>query len=332
MPTRPAVTRRGLTLVEMLVVIAIIGVLVAMLLPAVQSAREAARRTQCGNNLKQLALGMQAFVQAEGTFPAGCVSATVVLTGSTEVAIWSEAAGTLSHQRGHAWTVPLLPYIDHLPVHSLWDFQKSVISNAMAARRDIPMLYCASRRAGVRQQDRQIMFQNWDSGGTDYGGCAGSGNHFSDNGTLPPPYEHEIARRSSFVRGVLTINLATRPAAIRDGLSNTILLAELQRLWQNPAALSLGAGTSQDGWAAGGVATLFGTDGFCGGPPTWDDKARSNPGGINNGMFESPGSDHPGGAGIAMADGSVHFMTDLVDPAAFKRLGSIVGGEVGGVP
>jgi len=324
--------RHGLTLIETLVVIVIIGALVALLLTAVQSAREAGRRIQCGNNLKQLALGMQAFVQAQETFPIGCVSESVVTKPAQIVAIWSEAASTSSTARGHAWTVPLLPFIDQLQIHSQWDFQKSVISNATAARRDISLLYCPSRRSGVRHRDRLMMFRNWEAGGTDYGGCVGAGNHFFDNGNDPPPFEHEISIRSRMLRGILTINLATRPAAVRDGLSNTILLGELQRLWQNPAAFSLGAGTSQDGWAVGGVATLFGTDCFCGGPQGEGDRARSNPGGINNGMFESVGSDHLGDAGIAMADGAVQFIDELVDPATFKRLGSIAGGEVGGMP
>lgn len=325
--------RTAFTLVEMLVVIAIIGVLVALLIPAVQSAREAARRTQCGNNLRQLGLGMQAFVQAQGKFPAGCVSSTAVTTPSVQTfAIWSEAGSTLSYQRGHAWTVLLLPYVELLSFYSQWDFQKPVLSNASVARRDIPLFYCPSRRSGVRDQDRQRMFQGWDAGGNDYGGCAGSGNHFSDNGGSTAPYEHELVPRSRQFRGILSVNQSLAPGAIRDGMSNTILLAELQRLWQYPSANTPGAGSSQDGWAVGGSATLFDTDAFLGGPQGAEDKAQSNPGGINNGMFESPGSDHPGGAGVAMADGSVQFVSELVDPATFKGLGNFAGGEVGGIP
>jgi prepilin-type N-terminal cleavage/methylation domain-containing protein len=322
--------RPGLTLVELLVVIAIVGLLVALLLPAVQSARESARRSSCANNLKQLSLGLLSFTASQGTFPIGAVTAT----GSTAgVAVWSEAGNAASGNHGHSWIVQILPHVEQAPLFGQWDFTRSVVANATVARRDVPLFLCPTRRNGIRTQDLPRMFQGWNAGGCDYGGCVGSGNHFNDNGSNPsPPYEHELSQLSQPFRGILTINRAVAPAAIRDGMSNTLLIAEVQRLWQNPSALTLGAGSSQDGWAVGGAATLFGTDCFCGGPQGTEEKARSNPGGVNSGMFESPGSDHPGGAGVALADGSVQFVSDMVDPAAFKRLGSMASGEVGGLP
>src|SRR5687767_1534855 len=98
-------SRLGFTLVELLVVIAIIGVLVALLLPAVQAAREAARRSQCGNQLKQIALGVLNFESAKGHFPAGA--------GYNGREIDSPQLST--------WTVDILPYAEQAPLHRLWD-------------------------------------------------------------------------------------------------------------------------------------------------------------------------------------------------------------------
>jgi prepilin-type processing-associated H-X9-DG protein len=324
-------SRVGITLIELLVVIAIIGVLVGLLLPAVQRARETGRRTHCGNNLRQLALGLQIYESARRAYPTGASQFKPVTIEWAGASVWTEAGSTGSSARGHSWMVLILPYIEQASLFGQWDFGKSVLGNANVACRDISPFYCTTRRAAVRNSDLPMMFQGWQLGGTDYGGCAGSGNHFNDGGSTPP-FEHEMKLWAPQYRGILIVGRPVASRAILDGLGNTIMLAELQRIWLRPNPSSLGAGSSQDGWAVGGAATHFTTDCFCGGTPEPDDGADSNPGGINNGMFESPGSDHPGGANIAMADGSVRFMSDSVAPAALKPLGSVAGGERGGVP
>ncbi len=95
----------GFTLVELLVVIAIIGVLVALLLPAVQAAREAARRSQCGNNLKQIGLAVLNHDSAKGRFPAGSTAAST----------------SIDSMNSSQWSVDLLPYAEQAPVFALWD-------------------------------------------------------------------------------------------------------------------------------------------------------------------------------------------------------------------
>ncbi len=303
--------RAGFTLVELLVVITIIGILIGLLLPAVQAAREAARRMQCSNNLKQIGLALHNYHAARQAFPPGAISQTTNVT--------NEAT---SGAHGTSWMLQILPYMEQANLFDRWDFSKNVKGNRDVAEVDIPTFYCPSRRTTVR--DTKIMFDNWSKGGTDYGGCAGEWNMFYDDGyASAPPFNHTFTGTSpQNERGIFDRNSSVIMAEIRDGTSGTLMIAELQRLYMDPDAYSPGAGTSCDGWAAGGVGNLFDTD----------LDAGSNPGGINNGMFESPGSEHPGGANVGLADGSIRFVSENIDNRLFQDLGSLSGGEAVQVP
>ena len=143
---------RGFTLVELLVVIAIIGVLVALLLPAVQAAREAARRSQCLNNLKQLGLAMLNYESAKGGLPPMAL-------------YWSEAEynaaydpdGPGSWYDDHGWYIPLMPYIEQSGVKAIVDVKKSFsdASNEAARRAMIPMHACPSD-IGLQKNEWEI--------------------------------------------------------------------------------------------------------------------------------------------------------------------------------
>ncbi len=351
--SRPAPGRpSGFTIVELLVSIAIIATLVGLLLPAVQGAREAARRTQCSNNLKQLALAVLSYETQIGHFPAA--TNTTVKGGSASCVDcydpWGEArlsAGSFTpgSRHGTSWILEVLPFMEEKGLANQWNRETNVLGNAAVAQTDIPMLYCPARRSGIRTgsgDHLNLVDSSWRGGGTDYGGCQGRLDGFLNStterhrycdmsaSTLTPHIATATAPRvrhsSGLLDGLFGSTQPRQASAARDGLSNSILLGEMQRLRPVPGgsgAAQTNNRTSYDGWAVGGVATLFNV---C------TDPERGNPGGLNNLFFESPGSDHAGGAFFAMGDGSVRFVSEFVDAkdnaAVLPLLGSIRDGDI----
>ena len=329
--------RPGFSLVELLVVVALIALLVGLLLPAVQAGRESARRATCQHNLRQLAVALVNYESASRRLPAATL-VSEAFNPATCTGCWNPwaearlASFTPGTKHGTGWILSVLPFLEGVPLFNRWDRTTNVLGNAAVAQTNIQTLYCPSRRSGIRvdrEDHKNLVNSGWRGGGTDYGGCYGRGDGFI-NDTAD---DHRFADADTPVsgstgnrQGVFRPNEGRLLSAATDGLAKTIMLGELQRL--RPVAGGSGANntynrTSQDGWAVGGVATLFVTS---------TDPGHANPGGMNNLFFESPGSDHAGGCFFAMADGSVQWLNEFIDAkdnnAVFPLLGSMRDGAV----
>jgi len=157
---RLGASRRGFTLVELLVVIAIIGILIALLLPAVQAAREAARRSQCANNLKQLALGVLNYEDANKAL---CPSEITDCYAP--------------------WTVLILPYIEHSDIYEKWDFQLQYYYQVPEAGGHLPVMYCPTRRSPSLAPRGGMMRTNGRTPPPTQPGPDGRGDYAANGGT-----------------------------------------------------------------------------------------------------------------------------------------------------
>lgn len=316
---------RGFTLIELLVVIAIIAILIALLLPAVQQAREAARRSQCKNNLKQLALALHNYESTHRVFPPG---------GLGYPYVWS----------AHA---QLLPFVDQGNLQGLFNYDvpplnafnsgsfdaTEVGNNDTAARTRIPLLVCPS--------DKDVV-PGADYAGISYPGCGGSGlngSGTSDDGSI------------SNADGVIYSQSRTRFRDVTDGTSNTVLFGEqLLGDGQNVAPsgsdysrrvveLSMGDQTTPDACAASAAPAWSGQRGakWVNGHLAdtmynhWFGPNASVPdchNGYHNFALVSARSAHTGGVQIALVDGSCRFVSENINLDLWRALATRAGGEV----
>ena len=296
---RQRTSRIGFTLVELLVVIAIIGVLVALLLPAVQAAREAARRTQCANNLKQLGLAALNYHGAHNVFPPG--------------ATWGPGAA----RSGMAFQVSLLPYTElDVLLESMPDRSYSTTFPNQEIGRSVDSLFiCPSD--GEEAIDQQAAGQNWRT--SNYCGVMGGGIMEVQLMSNPATCGHYNSD------GVFYPESKIRIKDITDGTSKTMLLGERTyqlRLWTRGAYYDGSPTQFVCSISAKNIALPINsdTDAYCYRanemgvpcPSPWPTK-------FNDLFF---GSRHAGGAQFVFGDGAVRFLPDEIDFQAYRRYGT----------
>jgi len=288
-PVRP-----GFTLVELLVVIAIIAVLIGLLLPAVQSAREAARRSQCTNHLKQIGLAALNHHETQRFFPSGG-------TGWIYPPDFDAGGMPLVAPRQRAgWAFQLLPYLEQDQAWSgqggqTLDEQQINVIGAL-----IPGYFCPSRRAPQR-----IVLNSWygPAGSYAHGMMDYAGSNTTNNGVIVQTANTQVWANG----GPITV------AAVTDGTSKTLFAAE-KRL--NRAALGTGQSDDNEGYSCGWDHDVM---------RATDADPRPDPTtGIGENRF---GSSHPSGFGSVFADGSVRGIGWGIDVTVFHRLGQRADGN-----
>ena len=328
--------KKAFTLIELLVVIAIIGVLVGMLLPAVQQAREAARRMACSNNMKQLGLACHNYESAYGRFPYASHKIS-----SNDPNLPPDGIG--SYTRTKNWVIDLLDYMEGTTVKALHDesdsrFTVAAPSNEALRSTELSVMLCASdpyNRVpfnGTSTPRSAQWGDNWARG--NYAANAGLGM-FSL--TLHPPL-NALGNggknwQDPMLRGVMGYGVSSTFAHISDGTSNTCLLAEVragidERDSRGCWAMA-GAGGSAL-WGHGGL-TYDGVSLDAAGPNANTASGADNIVNCNNlkqsydmnkqGMscFDNTNNEatsrslHPGGVGVVFVDGSTHFINDDIE-------------------
>jgi prepilin-type N-terminal cleavage/methylation domain-containing protein len=248
----------GFTLVELLVVIAIIGILIALLLPAVQAAREAARRSQCNNNLKQIGLGLQNYSDVNKTFPPDALWGQYPMGG----------VGATQNPYHYPWSVSILPYIEQKPLYDainkrymIWNQSQQYGINSQTVippayfgymqSQQVPPYRCPSDGTfnGPLDLPLQVMWTN-------YAGSSGVGFYSS---TLRQGSSSEGVTTAPFgTRGIFAFNEPTNFGSIKDGTSNTICVAEVTA---SSVAAPTASGTAMYNTALGADVTQLGVAG-----------------------------------------------------------------------
>lgn len=288
---------RGFTLIELLVVIAIIAILVALLLPAVQMAREAARRTQCRNNLKQLGLALHNYHDNVRLFPP---STTSIL----DFGVWS---GTPSDYHLHSWCTRILPYLDASPLYNQINFNVSALhtANQASAASQIPAFRCPSYTGETVSKDTLY---------TRFYDRYANRNYVALGGT-------DIGKLWQAPDGVICPLGAVNMRDITDGTTNTYLLAETRE--QNASV-----------WIDGGVAAVAARRYDAANAPSYagtelplNYRPYYAAGGSGIDSDWGPSSQHTGGVHHLVGDGGVRFVSQNISSTLYAALVSRAGSE-----
>ena len=294
---------RGFTLVELLVVIAIIGVLVALLLPAVQAAREAARRTSCNNNLKQIGIGMHNYHDTFERFP-----------------LQQTCCQPVGERIFQSWGVRLLPFVEQ---QNLFDkmtfgFGQGLSAAELTYKQQVLKVYtCPSDPVGGKLGKGADDGSSVDLAATNYGISAGG--HPNGASTTPgvggAAYgQYSAVKDASQVRGMFSrTGYSSRMADVTDGTSNTIMAGEVVGGW-----------CQWQDWGYQSWATMAHPIN------AFNKEFQTNAAGLYGDhnkciLFRSR---HPAGAQFVLADASVQFFSDTIDGNLYRNLGDKADGNV----
>ena len=336
--------RHGFTLLELLVVISIIAMLMSLILPAIQNARRAARRTECLNNLRNCSVAMASYVEAQRRYPAA--------------GYWAGIPG--SRYPSHNWVVDLPPYLDRRDIADRWDLSVAYDAAPNHALGDlaIPVLTCPEDSSLQGTGDLSYAV----NGGIGYTtflhsvhdvpvDAFGNAIDLNGNGTLAavddaqdgPLSDRQMLKALGLFfmenygehKGVVR---HYNTNFIRDGFSNTLMLIENARTGRNPAQ-------PQENWAtpfAHKTAVFFTSDvctaNVCSSGNVDYTMANSGPWEINAGLSQEEGrspfasSEHSGGVNVAFADGSVRFLSEDIDGPVYVALFSPSSSILDGTP
>jgi prepilin-type N-terminal cleavage/methylation domain-containing protein len=322
--------QKAFTLVELLVVIAIIAILVGLLLPAVQSAREAARRIQCTNRLRQIGLAIHTYESSVGKFPPGCISPTVLGKNG-----WNRP-GVPDFSTDFTWATQILPQIEQGNIYDSYDFTQPPVSqvNATARSQLVSTYICPSDSPQINEpRPGQIG-----------GGTTGVGNwnvysrmrlnyaaNYGNTG-----YAQQEMGGVPFRGGFFTNGQAQTVSSISDGMSNTIAFSEVLPV-HGPQYL----GPPGDGMVAEGGQAF---EGFLTPNSTAADIVTNTC--TKKRIIDVPcivdmddlaqtiasRSTHPGGVISVLGDNSTHFISDSVDTEVWRAMCSSRGGEIAQLP
>lgn len=304
---------RGFTLVELLVVIAIIGILVGLMLPAVQAARESGRRLQCANNLKQLSLAVASYTATNGCLPPG--STGKMNAGGGFPAGWGDPNYGSGLPWGHfGWAAVILPQLEQQNLYDTIDFNvpayaESIpeggsnrgpsgnVKNKPAASMQPPFFVCPS----ARRVKPKTQFK-------DYGMNGGTGACCPE-------------RTQGGMDGVGFVRSAVKPATIRDGMSNTFLFLEFAH-WAGHSWVNPGDGANQFFWVHH-VSQGYVTAAEHGGAPPF---APNTTIGNTRGAF----SDHIGGVQVTFCDGHTGWISNHIDFKTYRAMFTRRGNDIVG--
>ena len=323
-PNPPSTVRdlkTGFTLVELLVVITIIGILIALLLPAVQAAREAARRLQCSNNFKQAGIALHNYHEHFGCFPPGmlgwrvnwsCPHNTYDSQTTEQRCMWTYISthGVPAAYIGWGWGAMILPYVEQANAYDRIDFSVSygpLYANKYASAQTVHLYLCPSDSQGDELVDccsGQVgALPEEDVARTNMAGVADADDWTCD-GCWPLP----MAK----AQGMMAGNTACKISDVSDGASNTLQIGEV---------IGNGPGTHKGHfWATWDIMdTGFGINGGVSG----------STGGVGGTLYTwGFSSFHPGGCHFLLGDGSVHFLNETIDQSLLRSLTTRAGGEL----